>query len=349
MRWIFVFCLLLGCSKGKEPPQEKKVPVRVGSLVVRDTAKYLLGHGTLSPIAKADIAAQVGGRITTIHCRTGQAIQKDDLLVEIDPLPYQLTLQAARGELAQKQIQKEFAQKKLQRYTSIQTEHFAPIELDHLEKELALHEADLVIQEARVKKAELDVAHCFLRAPISGIIGKIHAGEEQWLAAGDPFGIIRSTDQLYVDFAFSEAEISQVALGAIVEVKASGQETWEYSGPLLEIDNAIDPKSGTIRTRALIPNPKRTLRSGQFVEWRVKVAAKVGLHFLPTHAVQQKGTREHFVYVIKEGNIAEERAVELGEVEGEEISILSGLAADDCIVIRGQTRLYPGAKVEIVP
>ncbi len=345
---LFLLTLLAGCSKSAEPAKEKIIPVQVVHLTTKDLPRYLEGHGMLSPVEQAEIKSQVSGRISHVYCREGQFIQKGEKLAEIDPTLYELRLQEAKASLAEKKTRLQFAEKKLQRYLSVKKDHIAAIEFDQLQQELLLHEASVFADEARVKRAEIDVEHCTIYAPITGKLGKTSLQEESWVSVGTSFGTIRNLDKLYVEFAITETDIDQIKENTFLEIKKPSDEAWALSGALLSLDNEIDARSGTIQARGALSNLDHQLWPGQLVEWRLLVGVEKEAHFLPAQAIQQNGQGK-FVFVIDEKQIAQQKTVLVSGYKDKEAIILSGVEPGENVVIKGQIRLYPGAKVEMLP
>ncbi len=347
-RIFFLLIVLAGCSKPEESVKQKAVPVQVANLTVKDLPLYIEGHGTLIPVEQAEIKSQVSGKITHVYCREGQTVQKGDKLAEIDPTLYKLRLQEAESSLMEKKTRQQFAEKKQLRYSSIKKDHIAAIEFDQLQQELLLHEASILAEEARVKRAEIDIDHCTIYAPITGKIGKNSLQEESWVSVGSHFGTLRNLDELFIEFAITENDLAQIKEGALIDIKTPLEESWSRSGELLSLDNEIDSRSGTVQARGKISNPGHRLWPGQLVQWRLLVDTKKDVRLLPDQAVQQNGQGK-FVYVIDKDLTAQQKPVVLSGRKEKEAIIASGLEPDENVVIKGQIRLYPGAKVEILP
>jgi|GEM_PF-4143976 multidrug efflux system membrane fusion protein len=343
---VFLILSLVGCSQKMEPPKEKIIPVLIMTLKPQDCVSYLEGHGTLTPTAQANICSQVSGRVSKIYSMEGENIQKGNLLAEVDPTLYRLKLQETEASLAQKRAQLEFAKKKLTRYLSIKKENMAALDYDLLQQEVDLHAASVLADEARVQRALIDLENCSIRAPISGKMGKSSIQEEAWISVGTNLGTIRNIDSLYIEFSLSESELSQLPKKSILEMRLPSQEEWNIQGELIALDNQIDLKSGTVQAKGLITNKNHTLWSGQFVQLRLLLEVEKDKILLPIQAIQQNAQGK-FVYVIDEQQIACERPIELGAQRQDQMIVLSGLKPEDKIVIKGQIRLYPGAKVVI--
>ena len=129
-------------------------------------------------------------------------------------------------------------------------------------------------------------------------------------------------------------------------MRLPGQEKWGIQGTLVALDNQIDLKSGTVQARGWILNEDHSLWPGQFVQLRLLLGIEKDQLLLPMQAVQQNAQGK-FVYVIDENQTASERPVKLGAQKQNTITVLSGLQPHDKIVIKGQIRLYPGAKVSV--
>ena len=343
---LILILLSFGCSKKIEPPKEKIIPVMVMGLEPQDAASYLESYGILTPIAQAHVSSQVSGRVVKTHFIEGKEVQKGDLLAEVDPTLYRLKLQEAEAALAQKRAGLEFAHKKLARFLSVKKENIAALDYDLLQQEVALHTASVLADEARVQRAIIDLDNCSIRAPIFGKMGKSSIQEESWISIGTNLGTIRKIDALYIEFSLSESELSGLPKEPLLEVRLPGEENWKIQGTLLALDNQMDLKSGTVQARGWILNEDHALWPGQFVQLRLLLGIEKDLLLLPMQAVQQNAQGK-FVYVVDENQTASERPVKLGPQKQNTITVLSGLKPHDKIVVKGQIRLYPGAKVKV--
>ncbi|MBS0626021.1 MAG: efflux RND transporter periplasmic adaptor subunit [Verrucomicrobia bacterium] len=344
--FLSILALFSACTKQIEKPKEKIIPISVEPIQTKDLPRYLEVHGILTPAAQADAIAQVGGRVIQIHTMEGKSVCKGDVIAEIDSTLYRLKVREAESALAQKRAQLHFAQKKLERYLSLRRDTVAAIEYDQLQQEVSLHEAAVLADEARLEYAMIDLENCQVKAPITGKIGRSHVQAESWIAPKTTLGTIRNVDSLYIEFALSESELSEAREGCPMQLRLPGQTEWRPGGTVIAIDTQIDQKSGMVQARGKVANVRADFWPGQFVQARLLLEVAKEVVLLPLQAIQQKAEGK-FVYVIDRQQKLCERIVTLGAEHENEIAILSGLEPDDLIVVKGQTRLYPGAKFEI--
>jgi multidrug efflux system membrane fusion protein len=204
---------------------------------------------------------------------------------------------------------------------------------------------------AALEAARLELAYCELRAPISGLTGrlKVTAGN---LAGptGPALVTINQLDPIYVNFAVPEARLAEIqkhrAAGPLPVRALVPGAAGPVIGELTLIENAVDRATGTIRLRAAFANGGHALWPGQFVEAILTLTWIENAVMIPSQALQT-GQQGSFVFVVKEDLTAEMRPVVAGVSVGAEVVIQSGLEAGEAVVIDGQLRLTPGARVEI--
>jgi multidrug efflux system membrane fusion protein len=207
---------------------------------------------------------------------------------------------------------------------------------------------------AAVENAKIQLEYCSIRSPISGRVG---------LRLVDPGNIVHATDvngllvitqlqPITVIFPIPEDSLSQVLAslkkGQHLPVEAYDREMRQRIavGSLLTLDNQIDPTTGTVRLKALFPNEENELFPNQFVNARLLVDVRRGVTVIPSPAIQ-RGPPGTFVYVVKADRTAAVRPVSVGEIQGGEASIKTGLSPGELVVVDGADRLREGARVEL--
>ncbi len=226
---------------------------------------------------------------------------------------------------------------------------------DQLKTAAEAAEAAARADRAAVEKARIDLGYCSILSPIEGRTGTVlvHQGNLVKAIEGGPLVVINRVDPVYVSFAVPEQRLAEIkaarAAGRLVaEAQIPGDPQHPVRGELSFLDNAVDRGTGTIRLKATFPNRERRLWPGQFVTTRLTLATREGAIVIPSQAVQsgQSGT---FVYVVRPDLTAEVRAVSVGAVGEGETTVEKGLQPEERVVIDGQLRLVPGAKVELKP
>ena len=348
--------LLAGCGeeKTKGPPPRPPVPVKVGTAAIRTVPLQVKAVGTVEARATVEVRARVGGQLTGIHFREGQDVRKGALLFTIDPAPYQIALRQAEARLARNQALAKTNREKEQRYLALTTEGLVSRQdYDLIKADAEALEASVAADQAAVEEARLQLAWSRISAPLDGRTGSLmaHAGDLVTANGSQPLLIIHQTEPIDVSFTVSEKELARVRAaqaGGRLAVNAliAGEEQNPASGELTFIDNAVDPRTGTIRLKGSFANRDRRLWPGQFVTVLITLASFENATVVPAAAVQT-GQKGPFVFVAKEDGTAEMRPVVPG-ITFEEITVITeGVKPGETVVTDGHLRLSPGAKLDI--
>lgn len=340
--------ILASCSD-KVPQQELQpppVPVQTSEIEVRDVPLFFEAIGVVKPSQTAEVKPQVNGMIKEEHFTEGQWVQEGDLLYTIDDAPYAIAVQEQQAQLAQDLAHLSNAKKKLERFKSLSKQDLiAKVEWDELETKIALHEAMVQADEARLAAAKLDLQHCKIVAPIAGYVGKSLLGKGN-MATGITLVTLTQTDPLYVDFLITEKELQQVTTGApLIKVYAAGNDECLAVGKVTFMDHALDPKSGMLAVSGILAKSHQPLWPGQSVRVHLYFGKKEMAKLIPMRAVKtnQDGP---YIFTVKEDNTVEIRPVKLGPEEKGQIVIEEGLDEVRKVVTEGHLRLFPGAKIE---
>ena len=336
------------------------LPVVVRAAVAGDIDIYLNGLGTVTPIANVTLRTQISGQLMSVAFQEGQMVKQGDVLAEIDPRPYQVALQQAQGQLLQAQAQLKEAQIDLARYQTLS-------QLDSIAKQTVDSQSALVTQDeglvqtdqAAIASAKLNLTYCHITAPVAGRVGLRQVDPGNYVTPGDSNGLVVLTQvkPITVIFSLPEDTVPDVAArlhsGAKIPVDAydRGLTRKLASGALANIDNQVDPTTGTFKLRALFPNDDESLFPNQFVNVKMLLNIAKGSIVIPSSAVEQ-GQQASFVYVVKmdaaaAGGVAtvSARTITLGPSEGEKVAVASGLAIGEQVVVDGADKLKDGAKV----
>lgn len=342
--------LLAGCSD-KSVQQElgpPPVPVQTSEIQIRDVPLFFEAIGLVKPSQTVDIKPQVNGLIKEEHFTEGQWVQEGDLLYTIEDAPYAIAVQEQQAQLAQDLAHLSNAKKKLERYKSLSKQDLiARVEWDELETTIALHEAMVQADEARVAAAKLNLHHCNIVAPIAGYVGKSALGKGN-MATGETLVTVTQNDPLYVDFFVTEKELQQVTTEApLIKIYAIGNDECLAAGKVTFMDHSIDPKSGMLAATGTLAKSHQPLFPGQSVRVHLYFGKKTMAKLIPMRAVKtnQDGP---YIFSVKEDNTVETRTVKLGPEEKGQIVIEEGLDEVSKVVTEGQLRLFPGAKIEEV-
>lgn len=342
-----------GCAKkkaaaGGPPPR----PVFTAKATTQDVPLYLDEIGTTSALETVEVKAQVNGQILSREFKDGGDVKKGDLLFRIDPRPYQAALDQAQGQLAQTKAQLALNELNLKRQVDLRTKNVtAPQELDTARASFAGDEARVKAAEAAVAAAQVNLDFCEVRSPIDGRAGlrNVDVGNLVGPSGGTSLLTIQGLDPIYTDFTVSEPDLPLVRRyldnpNLKVMTDAEGDNVNAREGQLYFIDNAVQPGAGTVKLRAITPNPDRALWPSQFVRARLILDVLQDATLVPGGAVQI-GQNGPYVFVVKPDSTLDLRQVKPGQVHGDLTVISEGVRAGETVVVSGQLQLSPGAKV----
>jgi multidrug efflux system membrane fusion protein len=356
------FALSSDNAHGSGPiPAAQAVPVSVAIVKSRDAIAWNEFSGRLEAVERVDLRSRVAGAVQEIHFREGALVKQGDLLVVIDPAPYQAAADAAAARVASAQSQLAWARKEEargQQLIGMSAGAISQSSVDQRVNAAREAEANLRAAEADLQAARLNLGYTEIRAPVSGRVGKIEVTVGNLIAAGPASPVLTSlmsVDPIYASFDADEQTVTDAlkTLGAQGDV--AGQvghipvdmvtaDGTPIQGHLQLIDNRVDAQSGTVRLRAQFDNPNGALIPGQFARLRMGSAKS-----RPVVAVDERalGTDQdkRFVIVVDAGNKASYREVTLGGMDGDLRIVASGINPGDRVVVDGLQRVRPGAEV----
>ncbi|MFN8009974.1 MAG: MdtA/MuxA family multidrug efflux RND transporter periplasmic adaptor subunit [Holophagaceae bacterium] len=332
----------------------RPVPVVVAPVRVADFQVRLSGLGTVTPLNTVTVRSRVDGQILRVAFTEGQFVHEGDLLVEIDPRPFQVQLTQAEGQRAKDEAALKNAKADLQRFRTLLDQGIlARQQVDTQTATVDQFEAALRSDQGQVESAKLNLAYSRITAPISGRAGLRAVDAGNMVRASDPSGLLTLTQiqPITVLFTIPADAIPQVSdalrSGRRLQALAYDRDgtTRLAAGTLLALDNQIDPATGTLRLKALFPNEDGALFPNQFVNVRLQVDTLKAATLAPAAAIQ-RNAQSTFVYVLNRADgTVELRPVEVRATEGDDAVIAKGLAEGEQVVVEGIEKLKPGAKV----
>ena len=336
--------------------------VTVATPLVREVNEWDDYIGRFAPSRAVEIRPRVSGEVTAVHFRDGEIVRQGQLLFTIDPRPFTAALAEAKANAASARSALELARADLGRATRlIDDEAVSAGEVDALRARVRSAEAALAAAEARVRSRALDVEFTQVRAPISGRISDRRVDPGNQVAGGEGTGgslltTINALDPIYFTFDGSEAlflkaQRNRRAAGGgdtPVEIQLQDEATHRWKGKLDFTDNGLDPRSGTIRGRAILRNPDYFLTPGMFGNMRLANGGTVKALLVPDSAVQTDQARKTLLVVDGKGVVAA-KPVELGPVVDGLRVIRSGITAKDRVIITGTQMAMPGSPVTPQP
>jgi multidrug efflux system membrane fusion protein len=328
---------LPGCRGGTEPVRKARaVIVRTAVAVEKSQPIEVRAVGRIVSNRSVALRAQVAGALVAARFVEGQVVAEGQVLLQIDPRPYETTLAEARAAEAGRLA--ELASKDL----------VGKQEYETLRATAAVAEAGVAAADAAVKRAELNLSWCSIRAPNAGRTGRLllHPGNLVAPERVEPLVTIEQIKPVYASFAIPERHLALLrARGKAPPVRIRPSGGGEVAGVVDFVDNAVDPTTGTILLKARIANDDEALWPGQIVDVTVALAEREKAVVVPTAAISQ-GQQGDYLFVVKADKTVELRTVKVDQVRGDEALVATGLVAGETVVVEGQLKLVPGATVE---
>ncbi|QUS39770.1 efflux RND transporter periplasmic adaptor subunit [Tardiphaga alba] len=341
------------------PPAPPAVSASVALVEAKATTPSDEFSGRLEAIERVEIRSRVAGAVQSIHFREGALVKKDDLLVQIDPALYAAEVDRAQGQVSAARARLILTKADFGRGQQLTSSSITQRDLDNRSNAFHEAEANLAAMEAALKTAELNLSYTEVRAPVSGRVGKVEITVGNLIAAGPSSPLLTtlvSVNPVYASFNADEQVVSR-ALKTLADEKTPGdidripvQMTTITDGAPLKgrmqfIDNQVDPRSGTVRVRAVFDNHDGRLMPGQFARLSMGQPKPEQTLLISERAVGTDQNKK-FVMVVDGKDKAEYREVQLGaSVDGMRI-IVGGLKAGERIVVNGLQRVRPGVTIK---
>jgi multidrug efflux system membrane fusion protein len=355
-----VFALHAPAVATPTPAAPPATTVSVATVVASEVSTWDEFSGRLEAVERVDIRPRVAGTVQGVHFREGALVKQGDLLVTIDPAPYQAELDRADAQVVAAQARLTFAKSEHDRMQRLLEEHaIAQREADQAANAWREADANVRAAQAQLQTARLNLSYTQVRAPVAGRVGKLEITTGNLVAAGPGAPVLTtlvSVSPIYASFDADE----QVVARALREIGAAGAHgTIEqipvqmgtatdadtpFKGHLQLVDNQVDAKSGTVRVRAVFDNRDGALMPGQFARLRMGQAKADKALLINERAIGTDQSKK-FVMVVGADNKVAWREVTLGaSAQGLRI-VTSGLRADERVVVNGLQRVRPGALV----
>jgi membrane fusion protein, multidrug efflux system len=347
---------LVGCSRGQKsakantPPPA--VPVGVATVRQRDFPVYLTGLGSVLAFNTVALKTRIDGQITQVNFQEGQDVKVGELLIQIDPKPYDVALATAQANLQRDEAQLRYAQTQFERQKALYAGGvIAKQDLDTQEASLGQYEGTIAADKAAIDNAKLNLFYTRITSPINGRIGlrQVDIGNYVQASSTSPMVIITQMHPIAIDFTLPEDQLQAVRQrmkeGTLtVDVYSRDDQTKLSAGKLLTIDNQIDQTTGTAKLKAVFENPDNNLWPNQFVNVHLLLETKKDAITIPVSAVQ-RGPQGTFTYLVDTNNTVQLRPIEVSLTQGSAAVIKSGLQPGERVVTDGQEKLQAGSRV----
>jgi RND family efflux transporter MFP subunit len=353
-------------AQAQLPAPNASVPVPVVLPRLQSVTNYVEITGNAASVNQVKLLARVTGYLEQIHYEDGQFAKKGDLLFTIQQAPYKQQLEQAHAQVLTAQASLAYAKTEFARYSALVKQDAATqTEVDHWNFERQSAAAQLLSAQAQVSIDEVNLGYTEVRAPFDGIVGKhlidpsnVVGGNAQQAALAE----ITQLDPIYVVANLSEQQVLQIRKNLSqhrltladlhkvpVDVGLSDEQGFPHRGTIEYVAPALDPATGTLLVRGILPNPDRLILPGFFVRMRLPMG-KVDRNALlvPDRALQtdQGGT---YLLVLDNKDVVQQRYVQLGSLIGALRVVTSGLKPEDRVVVGDLWRATPGTKVTPQP
>ncbi len=355
---------LAGCG-GPPAQQQQGGPPPVGYIVVREQAVTLTTElpGRTAAYETSEVRPQVNGLVQARLFDEGQAVRAGQPLYRIDSAPYAAQVANARAGLARARAATGSTQALARRYGElVKINAISRQEYDNAVAGAQQAQADVALQNAALRSAQIDLARTTITAPISGRIGRsaFTTGALVTAAQAMPLATIQRLDTIFVDMTQSSADLlklrQQVLAGQVsrggnarVRLKLENGTTYPIEGTLKFADVSVDATTGSQTIRAVFANPQTLLLPGMYVRAELVEGTQGRALLVPQRAVSRDERGKATVLVVGQGNKVEPRALETSRTLGDNWLVTSGLKAGDRVIVEGAMMLQPGMPVTPTP
>ena len=342
-------------AKSPSAGSGRAIPVVAAAATRGSMGIYLNGLGLATAFNTVTVRTRVDGELIKVAFEEGQLVRQGDLLIEIDPRPYQVQLEQAEGQMARDEATLNNAKVDLTRYKVLMEQDAIPKQqLDTQEATVRQAEGNIKSDQATIDTAKLQLVYCKIHSPITGRIGLrlVDQGNQVHAADANGLAVITQLQPIAVIFNIAEDHLPDVTK----KMRAGAKflvEAWDHdmkkkiaTGTLLTIDNQVDQTTGTVRFKASFANEDDSLFPNQFVNARLLLDTKRNVVIVPSAAIQ-RSPDAMYVYRVKPDGRVEVRNVVSTLTEGDQAAIDSGLEPGDLVVIDGVDKLQPDSKVSM--
>jgi RND family efflux transporter MFP subunit len=356
-----------GCARAPSAlPPAPPVSVTVSHPVERYVTDYADFTARIAAVDSVEVRAHVWGYLQKVNFREGDLVEKGRVLFELDPRPYQALLNQAKAKVTQDKAQLAFDEAEYQR--NLQLYQRTAVTRSQLDKAAATRDIDLANIEAdnaAVATNALNLEYTKITAPVSGRVSRYDVTVGNLILSGDQGGsggtlltMIVSVDPMYAYFDVDELTVQRarqlVRAGKLkshdeatlsVSLGLAAEEGFPRAGTVNFVDNQVNPKMGTLRTRGVFPNSDGALTPGFFARVRIPVSPPHQAMLVSERALDSDQGQK-VVYVVDKDDKVVSRAVRLGAMHDGLREVTDGLKPFERVIVNGLQQVRPGATVE---
>ncbi len=351
-----VSCLPKKGSAKDQAPTTPPSPVTVADVVRMDIPWEIATYGTIEAYSKVAVKSLVVGKIVKTHCVPGQLVKEGDVLISIDPRPFEANLRQYVATLEKNKILCEDSLRQAELKDKLHKVGVTPEdEMKRIRAAAEALKAAIEATKADIEKSKLDIEYCTITSPVDGRVGDILIHKGNIVKSNDlPIIEIVQIKPIYASFSVSQSHLSAIqkrmAPGALrVEVEIPGEEGRKIKevGELAFINSSVDVNTGTIKLKAVFGNSDSRLWPGQFVNVSMRLNTEKNVLAVPSQAVQT-GQEGNYVYTLGPESQAEYHKVTVGRTFEGFVSVKEGLSDGVKVLTDGHLNVMPGSKVEVV-
>jgi membrane fusion protein (multidrug efflux system) len=365
LRTAVTACLLIlalsGCTEGPAAPQAEAQPAQeVGVVALQPAPLPVIRElpGRIAPTRIAEVRARVSGIVVSRNFEQGSEVKAGDILYRLDAAPFEIELKAVEAARAKaKAVLEQETQNSRRMEALAPTKAVSQSQVDTAVANFRQAEADVAARNADVARAELNLTHTVIRAPISGRIGRALVTEGALVGQSDVTHVatIQQLNPIYADFTqsvgelnelrreFDAGELEEFADGAAkVRLILDNGEVYPYLGKLLFSDTTVDPGTGQVTLRGEFPNPKMSLLPGMYVRVQIEQGIDPDALAVPQQAIRRNDAGASEVFVVRDDNRASIASVKLGRAVDDRWLILDGVKPGDRVIVDGFQKFVAG-------
>ena len=336
------------------PAAAPAIPVVLATAEKGPFNRILGGLGTVQAFNTAQVRTRVDGEIQAIAFKEGQTVRKGDVLVQVDPRPYQASLDQARAKRTQDESTLKNARADLDRYTKL-GDYASRQQTDTQASTVNSLAAQVASDQAAIENAETQAGYATIRAPFDGVAGfrQVDIGNIVNASTQTAIVTITQVEPIFVVFTAPEDQLREIAAalahGTVpVEAMSTDGATTLSEGRLDLVNNQVDTATGTIRLKAAFANRDHALWPGLSVSTRTRIGVVEDAVTVPDDAVQH-GPNGLYAFVVDAARKARQQAVTVGGSSDGRTRILTGLAGGERVIREGQSRVQAGTLVAEAP
>ena len=352
IRCVALVTVLSACAK-QEAPKTPPVPVETAKASTIAAPLSIEANGVVEPLQTVAVQAQIGGTLETVAFNEGDDVQTGQVLFKIDPRPFEAALRQAEAAAARDEATAATAQREAERYKAlVEKDYVTKSQADQAVSAAAAAQANLQASRAAADNARLNLNYTIIRSPIAGRTGRLLVRQGNLVKpSSDPLVVINTLHPILVRFPVVQHDFPalqrRLAKGPVtVRVITADSGKVGEAGALAFLDNAVDSLTGTVTAKARFQNQSNVLWPGEYVRVSTELDVQSGAVAIPTRAVQS-GQEGNYVFVVGSDKLAKVRPISVGRAVGELTTVDKGINPGEQVVVDGQSRLTPNARVDV--